>query len=139
MIERARSIAEFHAQDIVQDLDFAIINAKLLNSLICDILDYSLFKENKMRLSCNDFIIDDTLKEVLDLISFQALHKGIELCLKNECEPNALINSDERRVKQVLINLLSNALKFTPEGGKIALRVSSSSKADVLKFEVMVS
>jgi signal transduction histidine kinase len=107
---RCRSIEE-----LKETLKMSEINAKLLDCLIADILDHSLYKENKLNLVCKHFDLTDALEESLSLIKLQALHKNIEVKIENKLFNNR-IYSDERRLKQVLINLLTNSLKFTREG-----------------------
>jgi signal transduction histidine kinase len=89
--------------------------------MINDILDLSQISNGKLRLSFNKVNIIELVKEVMDLIEFQAREKGIH-CEIICSEPNPLfIYTDGNRIRQVLLNLLSNALKFTNKGRTLKL------------------
>ena len=89
-----------------------------LLSLINDILDLSKIEAGRMELESTGFDLPSAIDNALILVRERATRRGITL----ECsvdERLGTIQGDERKVKQVLLNLLSNALKFTPEGGRI--------------------
>jgi signal transduction histidine kinase len=94
-----------------------------LLSLINDILDLSKIEAGRMELELSDFDLPSTIENTLILVRERALRRGIALALAVD-ERLGKIRADERKVKQVLLNLLSNALKFTPEGGKIEVRAA---------------
>ena len=90
-------------------------------SMINDILDYSQISNGKLRLTREYFSLWEIIKEVSKLIKFQAKAKG--LIYKVECnitsseyDKKAYIKSDPNRLRQILLNLIGNALKFTSEG-----------------------
>jgi signal transduction histidine kinase len=89
-----------------------------LLSLINDILDLSKIEAGRMELELTEFALPQMIQNALTLVRERALRRGIALhhLIDNRV---ADIRADERKVKQVLLNLLSNALKFTPEGGEI--------------------
>ena len=87
---------------------------------INDILDLSKIEAGRMELELSDFDLPGTIENTLILVQERALRRGIELG-RSVDERLGTIRADERKVKQVLLNLLSNALKFTPEGGKITV------------------
>jgi signal transduction histidine kinase len=92
-----------------------------LLSLINDILDLSKIEAGRMELEPTDFDLPNAIDNTLTLIRERAQRRGIALGRKVD-ERLGTIRADERKVKQVLLNLLSNALKFTPEGGQIDVR-----------------
>jgi signal transduction histidine kinase len=94
-----------------------------LLSLINDILDLSKIEAGRMELELSDFDLPSTIENTLILVRERALRRGIELG-RTVDERLGTIRADERKVKQVLLNLLSNALKFTPEGGNIDVRAT---------------
>jgi CheY-like chemotaxis protein len=87
-----------------------------LLSIINDILDYSKVEAGKMTVERIPFDLQRAVEEVCDLLAPQAEKKGIELLLKIEPDVPERISSDPGRVRQVLMNLLGNALKFTRQG-----------------------
>jgi signal transduction histidine kinase len=89
-----------------------------LLSLINDILDLSKIEAGRMELEAADFDLPSAIDNALILVRERATRRGITLGRTID-EQLGTLCGDERKVKQVLLNLLSNALKFTPEGGRI--------------------
>ena len=89
-----------------------------LLSLINDILDLSKIEAGRMELEATDFDLPSAIDNALTLVRERATRRGITLGRTID-ERLGRLRGDERKVKQVLLNLLSNALKFTPEGGRI--------------------
>ena len=98
-----------------------------LLELINDILDVAKIESGQMELDCTPVSINHLCQSSLPFIKQQALQKRIQLEIKVPLNlPDLLI--DERRMRQVLINLLNNAVKFTPNGGRITLEVSGQQR-----------
>ncbi len=92
-----------------------------LLALINDILDLSKIEAGRMELEPADFSLPGAIDNTLTLVRERAQRRGIRL--ERAIDPRVgIVHADERKVKQVLLNLLSNALKFTPEGGRIEVR-----------------
>jgi signal transduction histidine kinase len=89
-----------------------------LLSLINDILDLSKIEAGRMELEMTDFDFPTTLDSTLTLIRERAGRRGIALHLSVD-ERLGQMRADERKIRQVVLNVLSNAIKFTPEGGRI--------------------
>ena len=96
-----------------------------LLSLINDILDLSKIEAGRMELEATEFDLPSAIDNALILVRERASRRGITLGHSVD-ERLGSIRGDERKVKQVLLNLLSNALKFTPEGGRIDVRAGVS-------------
>jgi len=94
-----------------------------LLSLINDILDLSKIEAGRMELEVSDFDLPAAIDNALILVRERASRHGIRLGSAID-DRVGMIRGDERKVKQVLLNLLSNALKFTPEGGRIDVRAA---------------
>jgi signal transduction histidine kinase len=105
-----------------------------LLSLINDILDLSKIEAGRMELEPTEFNLPDAIENTLTLVRERAHRHGIALGRMVD-ERLGTICADERKVKQVLLNLLSNALKFTPEGGRIDVAASVTDNA----IEISVS
>ena len=99
-----------------------------LLSLINDILDLSKIEAGRMELELSDFDLPSTIENTLTLMRERAVRRGIELG-RGVDERLGVVRADERKVKQVLLNLLSNALKFTPQGGRIDVRATARDDA----------
>ena len=94
-----------------------------LLELISDILDLSKIESGRMKLDYTCISVVKLCQSSLALVKQQALKKGIQIETKIPPHlPNLLV--DERRIRQVLINLLDNAVKFTPNNGHVTLTVS---------------
>jgi signal transduction histidine kinase len=94
-----------------------------LLSLINDILDLSKIEAGRMELELRDFDLPQAIGNAVTLVRDRAGRRGIAL---HQAVDQRLgqIRGDERKIKQVLLNLLSNALKFTPEGGRVEVRAT---------------
>jgi signal transduction histidine kinase len=101
------------------------VSGQHLLSLINDILDLSKIEAGRMELEPTDFDLPGAIDNALTLVRERAGRRGITLGRAID-ERVGTIRADERKVKQVLLNLLSNALKFTPEGGRIDVRAAVS-------------
>jgi PAS domain S-box-containing protein len=100
-------------QDFVQTLK---VSGQSLLMLINDILDFSKLEAGEMRLETIDFNLKICIQEVVDLLTTQAKSKGLELfCLIDSNVPK-LLTGDATRLRQVLMNLIGNAIKFTHTG-----------------------
>jgi len=96
-----------------------------LLSLINDILDLSKVEAGRMELELAEFDLASVVDGALLLMRERANRKGIELAREDVDASIPNVRADERKVKQVLLNLLSNALKFTPDGGRVAVRIAA--------------
>lgn len=109
-------------------LNTAIRNTERLNSIITDILDFSKLQSGKLVFRQESSDAGEIVKEAADSMNAWATSKGITLALS--CEPGVQpVYADKRRTVQVLINLISNAIKFTPQGGKIELAADAGKDA----------
>jgi signal transduction histidine kinase len=102
-------------------------SGKHLLSLINDILDLSKIEAGKMELDISEVKIAELLQGSLVMIKEKAMAHNISLDLKIAENINgASIRGDERRLKQVMFNLLSNSAKFTPDGGAILVEAKKT-------------
>lgn len=97
-------------------------SGKNLLSIINDILDFSKIEAGKMELECVKFNLRELLEEVIQLYAERAFNKNIELILSIPPSFHDVYQGDPNRLRQIINNLLSNALKFT-EQGQVVLRV----------------
>ena len=94
-----------------------------LLTVINDILDFSKIEAGKMHLEKAEFNLIETIEQAFDMVSFRAHQKGLELAYLVEPDVPAIIVGDAARLRQVLVNLLGNAVKFT-DVGEIVLAVN---------------
>ncbi len=111
-----------------------LANGEHLLSLIEDILDLAKIDARRMELQPTPVQLDELVSEVVDTLEFQARKKGLDLTTQvpDGMEP---IEADRRRLKQILLNLLGNAVKFTEQGG-VRLHVESSQDGTPKKIHV---
>ena len=113
-------------------LTLAKSSADSLLTILNDILDYSKIASGKMHIDAIDFSLRDSLGDTMKTLALRASQKGIELASDIHADvPDALVG-DPGRLRQIVINLASNALKFT-ERGKVTLsvQVKSRTKKDI--------
>lgn len=98
------------------------ISAKSLLGIINDILDFSKIEAGKLELEVIEADLINLLEEVIDIIKYSASVKELELILNVSAKIPRIVKIDPLRLKQILINLLNNAIKFT-ETGEIELKL----------------
>jgi len=103
-----------------EGLEVIFESGQHLLSLINDILDLSKIEAGKMELDCSDFGLNEVVERSLSIIKEKANKHNIHLTLNLDPQVEN-ISADERKIKQVLFNLLSNATKFTPDDGSITV------------------
>ncbi len=106
-----------------------------LLSLIDDILDLSKIQAGKQRLELRELGLREILEACLNMVSSRANEKSIELRLSLE-EDEQVIVADARRLKQIVVNLLGNAVKFTPDHGLVQLRTFNDNATGHLNISV---
>ena len=113
-------------------------SADSLMTVINDILDFSKIEAGKLELENIDFDLRVTLEEVSELMSLKAYEKGLEFASVVHHEIPSLLRGDPGRLRQILINLLGNAIKFTDSGEvtlKAKLEKEGANRA-VIRFSV---
>ena len=97
-----------------------------LLQLINDILDLSKIEAGQMELHLQPMLVADSIREVLATAEPLARAKGITL--DSESEPSMQLVADASKVRQMLLNLTSNAIKFTPAGGRVSMRARRTAR-----------
>jgi signal transduction histidine kinase/DNA-binding response OmpR family regulator len=126
------------SQEQREHLGLVRLSAESLLSIINDILDFSKIEAGKFDLELIPFDLRESLGETMKALSFRAHQKGLELIYEIQPDvPEALVG-DPGRIRQILVNLIGNAIKFTQKG-EIYLSVEEESHAEgatVLHFSV---
>jgi signal transduction histidine kinase/CheY-like chemotaxis protein/integral membrane sensor domain MASE1 len=110
-----------------------------LLELINNILDFSKLESNSIELEHTRFSMETTIVEALEMVLFKAKEKGIEINYKPTDDIKSLFWGDPLRIRQILLNLLTNAVKFTHEGS-VSLEIETLEKEDpwyTLEFSVI--
>ena len=109
-----------------------------LLSLLNDILDLSKIESGKLELEITDFSIEDCIEQAFQPVIPQAQEKGIDL-LWDAIGVPPLVRGDQMRLRQVLINLVGNALKFTKQGEVTILAERSATTESGMRFHFTIS
>jgi PAS domain S-box-containing protein len=97
-------------------------SARTLLGLIDEILDFSKIEAGKLEIRAQPFNLDECIQSVIELMAPKAHEKGLELAWRIDPDLPRRVCGDAARVRQILLNLVGNAIKFTQEGG-VAVRV----------------
>lgn len=124
-------------QEVADCLHKIGVSSRFLLALINDILDMSRIESGKMLLKSAPFSLERMISSVTDMIRAQANQKGVEFkCIMSAGLGDRFVG-DEMKLQQVLINILSNAVKFTAGGGKVtfsAARIQHAKSTATLRF-----
>jgi signal transduction histidine kinase/AmiR/NasT family two-component response regulator len=126
---------DHHNERINQELSTILNNSKHLLSLLNDLLDMSRIMANKLELSPTPLHLASFLTDLYSLMVMQASEKGLVLTVVADSKIPEEITIDATRLRQVLINLVNNAIKFTP-GGQVTIRVKADATEKLLLFSV---
>lgn len=120
-----------------QYLDVIEKNGKALTRIIDDILDLSKVESGNMSIEKTSFSLTSTIKEAIELFAHKAAEKNVDLEFINSEEPAPAMISDATRVRQILINLIGNAVKFT-EAGSVKVSLIYKIHLNEINFAVRI-
>ncbi len=127
-------------EDNERYLKTVISSGKSLLTVLNDVLDLSKLDAKKLIIKREDLSLRELLLDITRLFAKQSKDLGVELVLNVDPECVDSVSGDESRLRQVLTNLISNAFKFTPKGGKIFLAVKQiRSSADNYNIQFSVA
>jgi signal transduction histidine kinase/ActR/RegA family two-component response regulator len=113
-------------------------SAEALLVIINDVLDYSKIEADRLDLHPEPFDLERTIREILMLLQPSVRAKGLELALDYDTRLPRQLIGDPGRLRQVMTNLIGNAVKFTSEGG-VVIRVTGTADADGAAVSLQVS
>ena len=125
------AIASAHPNDsdrVMECLKKINISGKHLLSLINDVLDMSRIENKKVSLREETFYFSELVSDTVDLVRAQTDAGKLQLDVHLSALKNDEVIGDPLRIRQIYINILSNAVKYTPEGGRICVEVSQEEK-----------
>ena len=109
-------------------LDIINRSGEHLLTLINDVLDVAKIEAGRMQLDIAPFDLGGMVRDVIDMMHLRAQEKGLQLLLDQDSEFPRYIKGDEARLRQILVNLINNAVKFTEQGG-VTLRLGMKQNA----------
>ncbi len=125
-------------KELARDLAIISRSGENLLALINDVLDFSRIESGTVRLQEKSFDLVALLDSVEEIYRLRAEDKGLSLRVDRVPDLPRYVRTDRGRLRQVLINLLDNAVKFTPpDGGRITLTAGPDSRPNGLVFEVI--
>ncbi len=140
VIGMASLLAETSLTNEQRDYTEVIQNCgESLLGVINDILDFSKIESGKMELEYNDFDVRGCVEDVLDIFGVKASQAGLDLVYELDYNVPMQVVGDNHRLRQVLINLVGNAVKFTQRGGEVFIGVhlvESNENSCMLGFRV---
>ncbi len=120
--------AELQSQDAHERMNLLEASGQHLLGVINDVLDYSRLQAGRMELSPAALCLPALVREVTSLAAVNGLDKGLDVAMACELPDDYVVEVDGGRLKQILYNLLGNAVKFT-ERGKVTMRVREMADA----------
>lgn len=96
-----------------------------LLTVVNDIIDFSRLEAGKIEIEAVDFALPSLCEEVLSILGCEAAERGLELLLEIDQSADIVVKGDATRVRQILLNLVGNGLKYTPSG-QVDLKVSAA-------------
>jgi signal transduction histidine kinase/CheY-like chemotaxis protein len=132
-------LSETSLTDVQEDYLQTLQNSgELLLALINDILDLSKIEAGQLSLESIPLNIRDLVKDVIDILSHKAHQQGLELVFRIAPEVPPFLLGDPTRIRQILINLIGNAIKFTPRGSIKVTVAPLSGKQTIDRFQFKV-
>ncbi len=111
--------AMFNAEVNTKFLHNTALNIERLVKLVEDLDEISKLESGTLQLNLEYFIIQDLVKDVIELMSFKLSEKSMTCCIKKGCEQPLTVFADREKIKQVFINLIENAIKYGKVNGII--------------------
>ena len=110
------------SKEDMETLNIANVSGEILITLINNALDGAKLEANKLELDCQLTDVVETLTKSVSLFTWKAKEKKVNITLKISKDMPPMVEIDEARVTQVLVNLIGNAVKFTPAQGQVKVR-----------------
>jgi two-component system, sensor histidine kinase and response regulator len=104
------------SHDQQEYMDMAVVSAESLLGIINDVLDFSRVEAGRLELVCRNFDLEQEMARLITVISGRCRDKSIELLMRYDVTGPGMVWGDNLRLRQVLFNLLGNAVKFTEKG-----------------------
>lgn len=120
-------------------LDKIELSSGYLLALLNDILDMSRIESGKIELCHENFELNKLLEQIEVMFRMKADEAGIKFQVKADSLPVAVVNGDGLRIYQVIVNIVSNAIKFTPPGGQVMLELKEKKAGELVNLEFVVT
>lgn len=123
--------------DQKKKMSFISTSIQQISRLVSDLVDWASIEQGKFRLEKNYFEIDKLVEEIIVGPKARAAQKDVEITVEVVKEGLKMVCADKRRITQVILNLLENAIRHTSRGGKIIVRVEKVKDEDAVCVSVI--
>jgi two-component system, sensor histidine kinase and response regulator len=120
-------------------MDMAVVSAESLLGIINDVLDFSRVEAGRLELVCRNFDLEQEMARLITVISGRCRDKSIELLMRYDVTGPGMVWGDNLRLRQVLFNLLGNAVKFTEKGHILLEATCLEQTASQARIRISVS
>lgn len=134
-VAKQHKAEEEKVEEYLSKIDMSSV---MLLNIVNDILDMSAIENNKLKIGFSAFNIKEVLHSVSSVYQIQCHQKQIKFILDSDSIIHERLIGDGIRINQILMNLISNAYKFTPSGGTITLKVKEVSQKDNTTFFIFI-
>jgi len=107
-------------------------NVDRLVNLIQDLDEISRLERGELKISSQNFIIQDLVREVFESLSLKAEQQAVSMVIKKGCEQPLAVYADKEKIRQVLINLVDNSIKYGKSGGTITASIYDTDGTNIL-------
>jgi PAS domain S-box-containing protein len=111
-----------------------------LLDLINEVLDISRIEAGRLSLSLEPVLVSGVIEETIDIVRQLAIERNVTINLENEGFSKLFIKSDHQRIKQVLINLLNNSIKYNVHGGNVDVKITPmpATKSNIIPIRISI-
>ena len=113
-------------------LNNAFKNTERLINLISDLDEITRLESGKQELHVQQFVIQDLILDVFETLSLKTQMKNVQCLIKKGCEQPVVVNADKEKIRQVIINLVDNAIKYGNQDGKVEASIYKTDGATAL-------
>lgn len=134
-----KSIGTGNPTKALDSVDVAATASRHLLGVVNDVLDMSKIEAGKFEIFCEPFGLSAAVHEVSSIISQRCREQNLRFCHNLGALPDLWVYGDKLRIKQVLINVLGNSVKFTPRGGTVTMMVDAEEGEDGVRLAFTLS
>ena len=132
------SLQEDIPQDVKNNLKIAYKSGGYLLELINDTLDMNMIEENKVTLNVEAFSLYENLNNIFSSFFVEIKRKKLNFISDIEIAKNLIIKADRSKLNQILVNILSNAVKYTNENGNVIFTIKANESGNILKTTFII-
>jgi len=121
-------------KDYAEDINSASVN---LLEIVNDILDFSKIESGKLEIVCDDYDLGELICDVTTLVNMKAENKGLKLNVSVDRQLPSKLHGDDKRIREIITNILNNAVKYTDEGF-VNLKITGDKEDNIVTLCISV-